>query len=126
MAKNCEHGETILVVDDDQELAQFEAMVLEGEGYNVETCYGPLEALEATKRRRPDAIVADLMMPVMSGIELLRMLGETEATRGIPAMMVTAADSMEGEILGCAEVTTMLTKPFDVSKFLRGVAMLLV
>ena len=59
----------ILVVDDDEDLQQLLRLVLEGQGYSVETASNGEEALACFERRRPGVILLDMRMPVMNGWE---------------------------------------------------------
>ena len=65
---------TILVVDDDPLLRGAIAMILEDEGYTVELASDGIKALEAIAANKPDMILLDVMMPNMSGTQVLREL----------------------------------------------------
>jgi len=64
----------VLVVDDNQDAADTLAMLLQAEGCDAEAVYGGAQALQAVARRRPDLVIIDLFMPLMSGDELARAL----------------------------------------------------
>ena len=84
-------AEYILVVDDDQDIAQVVKVTLESKAFEVEVAYDGKQALASAKKRKPDAIVLDLMMPKMSGIQVLNALKADNTTREIPVLMLTAA-----------------------------------
>ena len=60
-------NKTVLVVDDEPDILDLVGMILEGEGYHVETAAHGLEALEVVSNRMPDLILLDMKMPVMDG-----------------------------------------------------------
>ncbi|MBE9402960.1 MtrAB system response regulator MtrA [Brachybacterium sp. p3-SID1565] len=101
----------ILVVDDDQAIAEMVGIVLRGKGYEVITFPDGASALEAFARVRPDVVLLDLMLPGMDGIEVCRRL---RAGSGVPIIMLTArtdtADVVEGLEAGADDY---LTKPFE-------------
>ncbi|PMS14556.1 response regulator [Trinickia dabaoshanensis] len=82
---------TLLVVDDESLVTDFLSFLLWREGYVVHAARTGSEALEATERVRPDLIVTDLMMPVMSGVELATALQRDETRASVPIVLCTAA-----------------------------------
>lgn len=82
---------TLLVVDDESLVTDFLSFLLWREGYVVHATRTGSEALEATERVQPDLIVTDLMMPVMSGLELAQALQRDEKRAAIPIVLCTAA-----------------------------------
>lgn len=80
---------TILVVDDDAEIRIGISQVLRDEGYNVHAVANGAEALEAIARQRPKLVLLDLMMPVMTGQDVLRVIKETG--QDVPIVIMTAA-----------------------------------
>lgn len=115
----------ILVVDDDRDIAEVIRVTLESKGFEVETVYDGKQALVSTKKRKPDAIVLDLMMPKMSGIQVINALKGDTTTRDIPILMLTAAtkysekpDTYWQEKVG---VDDYISKPFEPSELLDRV-----
>ncbi|MGQ0508212.1 MAG: response regulator [Myxococcaceae bacterium] len=103
----------LLLVDDTLTVRMFEKVAL-GDSYEyVEAVNGKL-ALAATDKRKPDAILLDLMMPEMNGIETLRELKTRETTKDIPVIMVTTK-SEEDVKRECRELGAycFVTKPID-------------
>ena len=97
----------ILVIDDDIHIGNLLQEALEGEGYRVSRAYSGTEALLALERTRPDLILLDLMLPGLSGEEVLPRLS------GIPVIVVSAKadiDSKTALLLGGA--ADYVTKPF--------------
>ncbi len=107
----------ILLADDEEDVRDIVRMFLEGEGYEVVTAYDGLEALSMIEAEHPDLILLDVMMPVMSGIEVARRLRANHATSQIPVIMLSAAAQTES-IKQCiaAGVKDYVVKPFQPSK----------
>ncbi len=102
---------TVLVVDDEQRIAEAVAMNLELEGYQVITAAGGQEAIEKVTRDIPDLVILDVMMPDMDGFETLRRIREFSTT---PIIMLTVrgdeGDRVRGLDLGADDY---VTKPFS-------------
>ncbi|MBW2095570.1 MAG: response regulator [Deltaproteobacteria bacterium] len=80
----------ILVVDDDPDLVETVAMMLESKGCEVGRAYDGVEGEESIKERRPDLIILDVMMPRKDGYVLCAELKAKEETRDIPVVLLTA------------------------------------
>ena len=80
----------ILVVDDDPDLVETVAIILESKGCEVGMAYDGIEAEESIKERRPDLIILDIMMPRKDGYMLCAELKASEDTRDIPVVLLTA------------------------------------
>jgi len=80
----------VLVVDDDPAAVELIVLRLQGLASAVERAYGGREAVAAARRQRPDLIVLDLMMPEVSGFDVVEELRLHPETAGIPIMVVTA------------------------------------
>jgi CheY-like chemotaxis protein len=80
----------ILVVDDDPDLVETVAMMLESKGCEVGRAYDGVEGDESIKERRPDLIILDVMMPRKDGYVLCAELKAKEKTRDIPVVLLTA------------------------------------
>lgn len=107
----------ILVIDDDIHIGDLLQEALEGEGYRVRRAYSGTEALLALERARPDLVLLDLMLPGLSGEEVLPRLS------GIPVIVVSAKtdiDSKAALLLGGA--ADYVTKPFALRELLARVA----
>lgn len=88
----------ILIVEDDQDNADLLTLLLRREHYEVQSACNGNEAMEMIYQSIPDIIVSDIMMPVMSGTQLLRKLKSDSRLRDIPVLMLTANDSEEKEL----------------------------
>lgn len=109
----------VLVVDDDPDIRETLRFVLEDAGYPVYTAENGREALEvlAGADPLPGLILLDLMMPVMSGDEMLRALKTVHALAGIPVTIVTASGAPMPPL-----ASGLLKKPVDLDVLLRIVA----
>lgn len=105
---------TILVVDDDERLAQIIEFVLKKAGLKVQTMFSGETALDWLKHHTAAAVILDLMMPDISGFSFLRELRANEATRTLPVVVLTArADEtsrLRSESLGAND---FLVKPVN-------------
>ena len=82
---------SVLIVDDEYGLAEMAAELLALQGHAVATAINGKLALESLGRMRPDLVLVDVMMPVMSGDELVRRMKRDPALRDIPVIMMSAA-----------------------------------
>ena len=87
----------VLVVDDDAALAEMIGIVLNSEGFTVETCGDGAAAVEAFRSTVPDLVLLDLMLPGLDGIEICRRIREES---GVPIVMLTAKSDTSDVVLG--------------------------
>lgn len=80
----------ILVVDDEPDVRNFLAACIEDAGFNVETAVDGIEALEKIEANPPDLMTLDLVMPRLSGIQLMRKLRRNDKWANIPVIIITA------------------------------------
>lgn len=106
--------ETILVIDDEEDILELICFHLKREGYHVLTAATGEEAWTLIHQNTIDLLVLDLMLPGMDGLELSRRLKVKESSRGIPIIMLSAkgeeADIVTGLELGADDY---ITKPFS-------------
>lgn len=108
--------ETILIIDDDVAIGNLEQEVLEREGYLVQRAYSGTEALLLLKEKKPDLILLDLMLPGMSGEDILPQI------QGIPVIIVSAKTAVEDKVeLLLGGAVNYLTKPFDTKELLARI-----
>lgn len=102
----------ILVVDDDDSVLKAVATILGNHGYEVDIARNGPDGLEIARSKQPDLVILDLMMPAMTGHEVLLALKQNSATAEIPVMILTAAEPDERirALQGGAE--SLMTKPF--------------
>jgi CheY-like chemotaxis protein len=111
----------ILVVDDSEDVRDFFQIALEMAGYEIDTADNGEEALARLRRRRPDLIILDVVMPRMDGLELLLKLRSDFAPPIPPAILVSGFDLTEDEALRRGAVR-FLPKPVDPHDLLDAVA----
>ena len=110
---------TILVVDDDRKLIDMLRRTLAYAGYDVLTASTGHEALDKTRRQRPDLLALDWMLPEMDGIEVVRAM---RAPGAPPVLMLTARDAVEDRVLGLdSGADDYLVKPFAPAELLARV-----
>jgi CheY-like chemotaxis protein len=106
---------TVLLVDDDMNLLQALETLVCGEGYEVMTASNGDEALQAARRRRPDIVVSDFMMPVMDGPALIGALEAEPEFATIPVLLNSAVATPPPHL----RVSAFLRKPFAASRLLE-------
>jgi DNA-binding response OmpR family regulator len=119
-------GDTILVVDDSEDIALISARMLTQRGFAVITACDGQEALAIVARQRPSCLLLDVMMPRMSGLEVLKALKADPATANIPVIMVTAKTTDDDVLHGYQEgADYYITKPFTADELVYGVNLVL-
>ena len=107
-------GATILIVDDEPFNVDYLEQELEDLGYQTVSAANGQEALDLVAADPPDLILLDVMMPVLDGFAACTRLKESDDTRLIPVIIMTALDAMEDRIRGIeAGADDFLTKPVD-------------
>lgn len=125
MASAVQHTGSILVVEDNPDLRETLAELLEDEGYSVATAVDGVEALDYLHQRPlPGAIILDLMLPRLTGWELGQLLRENPSLAAIPVVIVSAALDVPPGVshLGAA---ACFNKPFSAEELLKTVAQLM-
>ena len=111
------HTETILIIDDDVQIGNLEQELLEREGYRALRAYSGTEALLLLEKERPALVLLDLMLPGLSGEELLPKL------QGIPVIVVSAKPAVEDKVaLLLGGAADYITKPFETAELLARIA----
>ena len=105
----------VLVVDDEENIAELLRMALRYEGWDVEVALTGSKAVATAKRHRPDAVVLDMMLPDFDGMEVLRRLRADQPD--VPVLFLTARDSVEDRVAGLtAGGDDYVTKPFSLEE----------
>ncbi|ODU25623.1 MAG: DNA-binding response regulator [Pseudonocardia sp. SCN 73-27] len=112
----------VLVVDDESTLSDLLSMALRYEGWDVRTAADGLTAVRTAREFRPDAVILDVMLPDLDGLEVLRRL--RAGTPDVPVLFLTAKDAVEDRVAGLtAGGDDYVTKPFSIEELvarLRG------
>jgi two-component system sensor histidine kinase/response regulator len=116
----------ILVVDDNHDSVMILRSLLETQGFEVATATTGAEALAQIERTIPDAVLLDVMMPEMSGFEVLDRIKTTHATSKVPVIMVTAKMQDEDVMTGYQHgADYYITKPCTAKQLLYGISLVL-
>ena len=111
---NGHNGEAILVADDDQDILELVAFRLERAGYEVMTAGDGEQALASAREHRPALAVLDVMMPKLTGYDVVKAMRAEEGTSRIPVILLTArvqeADVSRGFEAGADDY---IRKPFS-------------
>jgi two-component system phosphate regulon response regulator PhoB len=117
---------TILVVEDEEDVAELLRYNLESEGFRVVTAASGDEAVERIRDGVPDLILLDWMLPGLSGIELCRRWRAREETARTPIIMITARGEEEERVRGFATgADAYVVKPFSIPELLARINALL-
>src|ERR1700740_2852493 len=105
----------VLGVEDETVLAEMVSMALRYEGWNISTAGDGSAAIAAARAQRPDVVVLDVMLPDMSGLDVLHKLREESPQ--LPVLLLTAKDAVEDRIAGLtAGGDDYVTKPFSLEE----------
>lgn len=116
----------ILVVDDEPDIAALVAFHLARESYRVRTAASGTEAIAALEAEAPDLVVLDLMLPGMSGLEVLREIRGREELAEVPVILLTARAEVEQRIEGLSlGADDYVTKPFSPRELILRVGAVL-
>lgn len=112
----------VLVVDDEKQIVHVVAIKLRNNGYEVISAKNGAEALELVLESKPDIVLTDSHMPVMSGMELIEKLRQNEDTKGIPVIMLTERGfAVPQEQQDELQITGCLSKPFSPKELLQNI-----
>ena len=110
----------VLLVEDDEHLAEGMAFNLRNSGYEVETATTGEEALQTMERHAFDLVLLDLMLPGIDGLEVVRRLRRAGNTK--PVLVITARNRADDTIAGLdAGADDYITKPFDLDELLARI-----
>ena len=106
---------TVLIIEDDEDMRGIYSAALSRRGYQVLSASQGAEGVHLARTRRPDLILMDIRMPVMSGWGAIRYLRSYRETQKIPVCVISAHEPEEEELekLGGPALDCFLTKPID-------------
>jgi two-component system alkaline phosphatase synthesis response regulator PhoP len=115
-------GKKVLVVDDEIHIVHVVAIKLRNNGYEVVSAENGVEAFELACQEKPDIIVTDFQMPAMTGLELVEKLRQTEQTKDIPVILLTARNfAISQEQQENLQISDCLSKPFSPRELLGNI-----
>jgi len=115
-------GKKVLVVDDEIHIVHVVAIKLRNNGYEVLSADNGAEGFELACKERPDIIVTDYQMPVMTGLELVEKLRQRQETKDIPVIMLTARSfAIPKEQQENLQISGCLSKPFSPKELLGDI-----
>jgi DNA-binding response OmpR family regulator len=116
----------VLIVDDDPDYVDILRTQLERRGFTVATASGGAEAFERLQEQMPDVVLLDVMMPDISGFDVLQRIRDTPTTARLPVILISAKgdedDMMQGYQYGA---DYYITKPCTPTQLLYGVGLVL-
>jgi DNA-binding response OmpR family regulator len=116
----------ILIVDDEDDILNLVRLILEDAGFECETARNGKEGLNAIHQQKFDLVLLDIMMPVLTGWEVLRYLRDNEQTCNLPVAMLTArAFSAETPGIEITAYSDYITKPFEPDDLVERVRKIL-
>jgi CheY-like chemotaxis protein len=115
----------ILVIDDEFSVAEVLQSALSDAGHEVVTAVNGQEGLERLRERRPDLILVDFMMPIMSGPAMLEAMSRDRACRDIPVVIMSSLPGSVVEKAAAGHFKAFLRKPFKLTAVMAAVNTLL-
>ncbi len=118
----CFVAKQVLIVDDDNAVRTLICMALSEEGYEVSSACTGLEALRRVDTLQPDLVISDVVMPDLSGVEMLEGLRNRRETKDVPVILVTASEDKTIFAKGVSlNARHYLNKPFELDQLLLKV-----
>ncbi len=112
----------VLVVDDEIHIVQVVAVKLRNNGFDVITCENGAQALDLASNEKPDIVVTDFQMPLMTGLELVQNLRSQPDTADIPVVLLTARGfAIKNEQKENLNISACVSKPFSPRELLQTV-----
>jgi two-component system alkaline phosphatase synthesis response regulator PhoP len=112
----------VLIVDDEIHIVHVVAIKLRNNGYEVISADNGTEAFDLALKEKPDIIVTDFQMPLMTGMELVEKLRQHQETRDIPVIMLTARSfAIPQEQQENLQISGCLSKPFSPKELLGNI-----
>ena len=123
---DAEHLKRILIVDDESDVTELLDYKFKQAGYAIRTLNDPLRAIGLARDFRPDLIILDVMMPELTGVQLLRMVRADALLQDTPVIFLTAKGETVDKVKGLESgADDYVTKPFDTRELmLRAQALL--
>ncbi len=115
-------GKTVLLIEDEPNIIEAISFILSRDGWDVKTHANGDDAMAAVRRRAPDLIILDVMLPGKSGYDILAEIREDADHGGTPVLMLTArGQTRDRELAERAGANIYMTKPFSNADMLAAV-----
>lgn len=112
----------VLIVDDEPDVVSFLERTLVSDGFDVVKAYDGIGALDLINTEKPDIVLLDIMMPMMSGYEVCQQIKSDPQTSAIPVMCLTSAHTPDARTKSLkAGAVELITKPFFPSELLAQI-----
>lgn len=114
-------GGHVLLIEDEPNIIEAVRFILSRDGWSVDTHSDGATAMEAIRRRRPDGVILDAMLPNRSGYDILADLRSADDTRDLPVLMLTArGQTKDREMAERCGASRFMTKPFSNAEVLSA------
>lgn len=112
----------ILIVDDDPQIHKLLGKMLSQQKYSVQSAFSATEAISALGLSAPDLVVLDLMMPKVSGIEVLSFVRSHPELKDLLILILSAKDAQDDRLAGlCKGADDYVSKPFHMKHLVRKI-----
>lgn len=113
----------VLIADDDPEILKMLSIGLQVAGHNVSTARDAMQALMFARKQSPDVVLLDITMPGGNGLEVLKLLKQSPATKKTVVIIISAsADAEMPQKVKAMGAADYIAKPFDVTKIVEALA----
>lgn len=113
---------SVLIIDDEKDIVEAIVYNLEREGFKTYKAYDGAAGLEAARKKCPDLIVLDLMLPGIAGLDVFKILKKEEKTSSIPVIMLTAKGEEVDKVVGLEMgADDYITKPFSMRELIARI-----
>ena len=112
---------SILVVEDNDDLQVLFQLLLESEGYEVAIANNGYEAIELLETIEPQLVLMDIMMPGTNGLDVARNIKQKKDYQTLPIVLVSAVDRLEKQQLNYSKADDIVYKPFDLDDLVSKV-----
>ncbi|RPE71821.1 response regulator receiver domain-containing protein [Pacificibacter maritimus] len=115
-------GKRVLLIEDEPNIIEAIRFILSRDGWSVEIQSDGARAIDAVRTKHPDIVILDVMLPGMSGFEILRLLRQDPAHADLPILMLTArGQKKDRDLAQSYGVSAFMTKPFSNADMLETV-----
>ncbi len=115
-------GKKVLLIEDEPNIIEAVSFILSRDGWEVKTHSNGHDAMEAVRRRAPDIVILDVMLPGKSGFDILGEIRADPEFAGVPVLMLTArGQTRDREMAERAGASRYMTKPFSNADVLDAV-----